>query len=121
MSAQPEHIADGEPTIPRPERTPSALRVALARVAPHRLAEMEQQKDEAIALAAQAGSLSPITQFLEEWAVVVEIARCPATAARLVAAERAVQSLDRDDPLWHQALADLRSIMAKARAAVEGE
>lgn len=71
------HIEPGEPLIPRPERTPAALRVALAQVAPHRLPDMERQKDEAIALAARAGSLGPITQFLETWAEAIEIARIP--------------------------------------------
>lgn len=45
-----------DPTAPRPERTPAALRVALAQVAPHRLGEMERQKDEAVALAAQTAA-----------------------------------------------------------------
>ncbi len=49
---------------PRPERTPDALRLALARVAPHRLAEMEAQKNEAFALAAEHDELGPIRQWL---------------------------------------------------------
>ncbi|MCD0486088.1 DUF6247 family protein [Streptacidiphilus sp. ASG 303] len=121
MSAQPEHHGHDEPLIGRPERTPAALRVALARVAPHRLAEMERQKDEVIALAARTGRLDPITQFLEAWAVVVEIARFPGAAARLHAAEQAVQRLDRGDPAWSRAVADIRSLQEAARRAVAGE
>jgi len=56
MTTQPAHH-DGE-LIPRPERTPEALRAALATVAPHRLAEMEQQKNEAIALAVETDSIA---------------------------------------------------------------
>lgn len=41
--------------IPRPDRPPAAPRVALAQVAPHGLADMGRQQDEAIALAAQSG------------------------------------------------------------------
>lgn len=121
MSVQPERPAQAEAIIARPDRTPSALRVALAQVAPHRLPEMEQQKDEVIALAAQSGQLGPITQFLDTWAVVVEIARFPTTAARLRAAEYAAQNLDRHDPSWQQVMADIRSLENAARRATDGE
>lgn len=113
MTAQ--HIEPDGPLVPRPERTPTALRVALAQVAPHRLAEMERQKDEAIALAARAGSLGPIVQFLETWAVVVEIARDPATAARLRAAEYTAQAVDRSDPVWRAAMDEIHAIHSTAR------
>ncbi|KOU33305.1 hypothetical protein [Streptomyces sp. WM6378] len=119
MSAQ--HTEPGGPLIPRPERTPSALRVALAQVAPHRLAEMEQQKDEAIALAARTDSLGPIVQFLEAWAVVIEIARFPAVSARLHSAEYAAQILDRDDPAWRTAMAGIRAVYAAARESLAHE
>jgi hypothetical protein len=120
MSAQPEHPAYDEPLIARPERTPAALRTALAQVAPHRLPEMERQKDEVIDLAARSGQLAPIIQFLDAWAAVVEIARLPAAAARLRAAEHAVQNLDRHDPSWQEAMADIRSLQSAARQAVAG-
>ncbi|KPI22107.1 hypothetical protein OK074_7221 [Actinobacteria bacterium OK074] len=113
MAAQP--VESGGPLVPRPERTPAALRVALARVAPHRLPEMERQKDEAIALAAQTGSLGPITQFLETWAVAIEIARVPATAARLRAAEYTAQSVERDDPAWRPAMDEIHALHRSAR------
>ncbi|MEU3374921.1 hypothetical protein ACFYM2_00355 [Streptomyces sp. NPDC006711] len=113
MSAQ--HTEPGGPLVPRPERSPAALRVALAQVAPHRLAEMELQKDEAIALAARTASLGPIVQFLESWAIVIEIARFPAIAARLRSAEYAAQVLDRDDPAWREALEEIRAVHLMAR------
>ncbi|MFD9633930.1 hypothetical protein [Streptomyces violascens] len=113
MSAQ--HTETGGPLIPRPERSPAALRVALAQVAPHRLAEMEQQKDEAIALAAHTDSLGPIVQFLESWAIVIEIARFPAAAARLHSAEYAAHVLDRDDPAWRAAMEEIRVAHHTAR------
>ncbi|MFJ8313061.1 MULTISPECIES: hypothetical protein [unclassified Streptomyces] len=112
MSAQ--HTEPGGPLIPRPERTPAALRVALAQIAPHRLAEIEQQKDEAIALAARTDSLGPIVQFLEAWAIVIEIARFPALAARLHSAEYAAQILDRNDPAWQEAMAEIRAVYTTA-------
>ncbi|MFG2561221.1 hypothetical protein [Streptomyces sp. NPDC048496] len=113
MTAQ--RIDPAGPLIPRPQRTPAALRVTLARVAPHRLGEMEQQKDAAIALAAETGSLGPIMQFLEAWAVAVEIARLPVAAGRLHSAEYAVQNLDRDAPAWRAAMDEIRSVHASAR------
>ncbi|MFP3991790.1 DUF6247 family protein [Streptomyces sp. E11-3] len=116
MTAQ--HIDPSEPIVPRPERTPAALRVALARLAPHRLAEMERQKDEAVALAAQTGSLGPITQFLESWAVAVEIARMPAAAARLRTAEYTAQTAERDDSAWRAAMDAIKDIHTAARAAL---
>ncbi|MBA4864887.1 hypothetical protein H1V43_26760 [Streptomyces sp. PSKA54] len=119
MTAQ--HIEPGGPLIPRPERTPAALRVALAQVAPHRLAEMERQKDEAIALAARTGSLGPIVQFLETWAVVVEIARVPAMAARLRAAEYTAQSVDRDDPAWRTAMDEIHALHSTTRESLVRE
>ncbi|MFF2125727.1 hypothetical protein ACFVW1_10035 [Streptomyces olivochromogenes] len=119
MTAQ--HIEPGGPLVPRPERTPAALRVALAQVAPHRLADMERQKDEAIALAAQTGSLGPITQFLETWAVAVEIARTPASAARLRAAEYTAQSVDRGDAAWRDAMDELHAVHAWAQESLARE
>ena len=119
MTAQ--RIEPGGPLIPRPERTPGALRVALAQVAPHRLAEMEQQKDEAIALAARTGSLGPITQFLETWAVAIEIARTPSAAARLRTAEYTAQTLDREDPAWRGAMDDIRTLHSSARESLTSE
>jgi hypothetical protein len=112
MTAQ--HIAPGGPLIPRPERTPGALRVALAQVAPHRLAEMERQKDEAISLAARTGSLGPIMQFLETWAVAVEIARIPSSAARLRTAEYTAQTVDQGDPAWRGAMDEIRTLHSSA-------
>ena len=120
MTAQ--HIEPpGGPLVPRPERTPAALRVALAQVAPHRLSEMERQKDEAIALAAQTGSLGPITQFLETWAAAIEIARIPSTAARLRAAEYTAQSVDRDNPAWRDAMDEIHSLQTWARESLVRE
>ncbi|MEV0119857.1 hypothetical protein AB0H77_42505 [Streptomyces sp. NPDC050844] len=119
MTAQ--HVDPSEPTAPRPARTPAALRVALAQVAPHRLGEMERQKDDAVALAAQTGSLGPITQFLESWAITVEIARIPVSASRLRAAEYTAQTADRDDPAWRAAMDEIRELhVAAGRALADG-
>jgi hypothetical protein len=110
----------GTPVVPRPERTPPALRAALARVAPHRLGEMDRQK-EAITLAARTGSLGPITRFLETWAVTVEIARHPATAARLHTAEHTARTVGHDDPAWREAMHEIRDLHATALGSLDRE
>lgn len=101
----PRHLEPPTGTpIPRPERTPEALRIALARVAPHRLSEMEQQKNEALALAAEHDTPGPIRQWLTIWAAEVEIERRPDLAARRRDAERAAHTLGKDDPAWRAAM-----------------
>jgi hypothetical protein len=106
---------------PRPERAPPALRAALEQVAPHRLGEMERQKDEAITLAARTGSLGPITRFLETWAVAVEIARIPAAAARLRTAEHTARTVDHDDPAWREAMDEIRDLHSAALESLDLE
>ncbi|MFF4789586.1 hypothetical protein ACFY2M_07410 [Streptomyces sp. NPDC001276] len=58
MTTQPEQ---GHELVPRPERTPEAVRVVLARVAPHRLGEMEQHKEQALATAIQDGKIGTVS------------------------------------------------------------
>lgn len=58
MTAQPDH---GAAPIPRPEHTPDAVRVALARIAPHRLAELEQHKENALAAAIRSWKVGHLT------------------------------------------------------------
>jgi hypothetical protein len=101
----------------RPPRTPDALRLAIARLAPHRLTEMEQQKNEAVALAAEHDNIGPIRNWLTIWAGEVEIERRPALSHRRQTAERAVQTLGRNDPAWREAMDDLLSVINEARQA----
>ncbi|WP_328494774.1 DUF6247 family protein [Streptomyces sp. NBC_00414] len=113
MTAQP--IEPGRPLVPRPERTPGALRAAVLRVAPHRLAELERETDGAIAVAARTGSLGPIIQLLDNWAVTVEIARFPSTAARLRKAEHTVGAVGRGAPARRGARDEIHALRAAAR------
>ena len=84
-------------------------------MAPHRLAEMEQQKNEAFSLAAQHESLGPIHSRLIIWAGEVEIERRPDLAARRRNAEYAANTLDRSDPAWHTAMDEVLSVLNEAR------
>ncbi|MDX3236454.1 hypothetical protein PV392_12320 [Streptomyces sp. ME03-5709C] len=106
MTTRPEH--HGAELFARPARTPEALRAALAQVAPHRLAETEQRKNEAIAFSVDSGSIEPLRAFLTAWAVHVEIARDLDTAGRLRS----------HDPAWRAAVAEIRAVFDRARAAV---
>ncbi|MCX5333286.1 MULTISPECIES: hypothetical protein [unclassified Streptomyces] len=57
MSLQHTEVAGDGPLIPRPERTPAALRAACAVVAPQLVAAYDQAKDQALADAVAHGSL----------------------------------------------------------------
>ena len=81
MSVQHSETAGDRPLIPRPERTPGALRAACAVVAPDLLAAYDQAKDEALAEAVEHGSLKPVHAYLSHWAALIEIERHPATAS----------------------------------------
>jgi hypothetical protein len=76
--SQPVH--DGTELIPRPEKTPGALKAALAVVAPDQLPEMVDGQTKAMAEAITTGGIAPIQVFVSHWAAVVEIERHPETA-----------------------------------------
>ncbi|MGW0465338.1 hypothetical protein ACWDX6_08715 [Streptomyces sp. NPDC003027] len=116
MSTQPDHGAE---LIPRPERTPDALRVALARIAPHRLPEMEQQKNAAFSLAAQHDTLGPIHGWMTVWAREVEIERRADLSTRRRNAVDAVHRTgSKEDPAFRAAMDELRAVEAEATRAV---
>ncbi|MFE4592820.1 hypothetical protein [Streptomyces laurentii] len=102
-------------TIPRPARTPDALWMALSRVAPHRLREMERARDTAFSLAAERDSLEPIHRWLVVWTREVEIERRPRLAVRR---QRALDVLHRSHgttaPAFRAALAELRAVEDEA-------
>ncbi|WAZ22458.1 DUF6247 family protein [Streptomyces cinnabarinus] len=80
MSLQHTEPEGDRPLIPRPERTPDALRAACAVVAPRLLTAYDQAKDRALAEAVEHGSLKPVHAYLDHWAALVEIERYPETA-----------------------------------------
>ncbi|WP_089106618.1 hypothetical protein [Streptomyces hyaluromycini] len=116
MTTHPNH---GHELIPRPEPTPDAVRVALARIAPYRLAEMEQQKEQALAAALQDGRIGHLRHWLAYWQAQVEIERRPDLHSRHQAALAAVHATSsRDAPEFRAAMADLRAVEAEAQQAV---
>ncbi|MEU2118862.1 hypothetical protein ABZ567_25170 [Streptomyces sp. NPDC016459] len=88
MTTQPEHTGE---LIPRPEQTPSALRAALAVVAPERLPEMDASQRAAVTEAIEQSGITPLRMFLVQWAAVIEIERFPDTARELRRAEYLAQ------------------------------
>ncbi|MCM1945134.1 MULTISPECIES: hypothetical protein [Streptomyces] len=88
VTTQPDHTGE---LIPRPERTPAALRAALAVVAPERLPEMDASQRAAVTEAIEQSGITPLRMFLSEWAAVVEIERFPETARELRRAEYLAQ------------------------------
>ncbi|MFJ8083490.1 DUF6247 family protein [Streptomyces sp. NPDC096205] len=79
--------ADDRPLIPRPERSPGALRAACTVVAPALLLAYDRAKDQALAEAVEHGSLKPVHAYLAHWAALIEIERHPETAKRYHRAE----------------------------------
>lgn len=113
MSTQADH---GHELIPRPEQTPDALRAALVVVAPGRLVEMQESKDDAFAKAVEWQSLSPVRSWVLAWARDIEIARRPDLSARHV---RAQSKLEDEDPAVAQAaLRELSDVLSEAMKAV---
>ncbi|MFI5861758.1 hypothetical protein [Streptomyces sp. NPDC051546] len=118
MTTQPDH---GAALIPRPERTPEAVRVALARIAPHRLAELEQHKERALAAAIRSRRIGHLMHWLDWWMREVEIERRPDLFARCNDALAAVhRTAGRDDPGFRPAMDALAAVEAEAARAVDG-
>ncbi|GHA08865.1 hypothetical protein GCM10010389_55040 [Streptomyces echinoruber] len=116
MSMRADH---GRELIPRPRRTPEALRAALAAVDPGRLDEMQATKDEAFAKAVEWQSLGPVRSWVLAWARDIEIARRPDLAMRHA---RAKSDLEHEDSVVAQeALRELSTVLDEAMKAVRGE
>ncbi|MFB7651927.1 MULTISPECIES: hypothetical protein [unclassified Streptomyces] len=113
MSTQADH---GHELVPRPEQTPDALRAALAVVAPGRLTEMQQSKDDAFAKAVEWESLSPVRSWVMAWARDIEIARRPDLSARHARAKSRLE--DEDPEAAQKALRELSDVLSEAMRAV---
>lgn len=101
------------PLIPMPERTPDALRAAVARIAPSRIPALTHHLFEATTNAQQTQSLAPLRAFVHSWAVFVAIERHPERAARLRELERIVDAGEQDPA---EAIAEIRTIRETTEA-----
>jgi hypothetical protein len=115
VSTQPARH-EGSDLIPAPAQTPEALRAALVQVAPHRLREMEGQKNEVFALAVESGSIAPLRTFISAWAAHIEIARNLESAVQLRAGEHLMQVLDPATEQWGQAARECADLFDAAYA-----
>jgi hypothetical protein len=82
--------AGAQPVVPRPERTPVAIRAAVARLDPAALARFEADCAATMAQAREEYSTLPVRQLVEHWWMWVAVTRWPALAARLRECERIV-------------------------------
>ncbi|MDT0446955.1 DUF6247 family protein [Streptomyces johnsoniae] len=75
--------AAGQPLIPQPPATVTALRQAVAQIAPAALPAFARELDQAADQARQGSDLAPLRRFVAQWAVYVHIQRQPHLAQRL--------------------------------------
>src|SRR6204780_1117024 len=102
-----------QPVIPLPDRSPVALRAAVARLDPAALARFEADWTAATARARDEYSLLPARYFVEHWFNWVAVARWPELAARLRACERIVA--ESPDPAERRApAAEISQILRQA-------
>ncbi|AWW38985.1 MULTISPECIES: DUF6247 family protein [Streptomyces] len=120
MSVQHTETAGDGPLIPRPDRTPDALRAACAVVAPQLLPAYDQAKDRALAEAVEHGSLGPVHACLQHWSALIEIERHPRTAKAYHRAEYLAQ-LATSPAEARDHLAAAAAIYRDAARAVRGE
>jgi hypothetical protein len=109
---------DDAPVMPLPELTLAALRQAVAALVPSRLPEFFNDMQAAFVRAGDEDSVVPIRMFYRQWGVIIEIERHPQTAARLHAAERAIDSSDPD--VRARAIREAGEIVRVAHHAVAG-
>ncbi|MCE0538528.1 hypothetical protein LWF15_23800 [Kineosporia rhizophila] len=112
------HAASGGPLIPFPELSLPALRQAVATLVPSRLPEFFENMQAAFVRAGEEDSVVPIRMFYRQWGVVIEIERNPDTAARLHAAEHAID--DPDPEIRAQAIREAGEIVRAAHRVVAG-
>lgn len=112
MSEQHSSPTD-TPLIPMPALTPSALRAAVAQIAPAHLPAFVKHLDQAAEQASAQSTITPLRSFLTWWGEFVAIQRFPTRAARLRELEQAAEAAtDRDSV--RPVLAEIRQIMDDA-------
>ncbi|MFF4404029.1 DUF6247 family protein [Streptomyces sp. NPDC001404] len=74
--------AAGQPLIPQPAATVTALRQAIGQIAPAALPAFTRELDQAADQARQGSDIAPLRRFIAQWSVYVHIQRQPEIAAR---------------------------------------
>lgn len=105
----------GQPLIPQPPATVTALRQALAQIAPAALPAYTRELDQAADQARQGAELGPLRRFIAQWAVYVHIERHPDLAKELRRCEDAAESGDAAQA--RRAASEIGRILDEAHAA----
>ena len=108
--------ADGQPLIPQPPATVTALRQAIAQLTPAALPAFTRELDQAADQSRQGSDLGPLQRFTAQWAVFVCIQRQPHLAAKLRHWEDLAETGDSAQAL--RAGSELGRILDEAHAAL---
>ena len=108
--------ADGQPLIPQPPATVTALRQAIAQIAPAALPAFTRELDQAADQCRQGSDLAPLRRLTAQWAVYVYIQRQPRLAANLRHWEDLAETGDSAQAL--RAVSELGEILDEAHAAL---
>ncbi|GHF61913.1 hypothetical protein GCM10010218_49420 [Streptomyces mashuensis] len=108
--------AAGEPLIPQPPATVTALRQAVATVAPAALPAFTRELDQAADQARQGSDLAPLQRFIAQWSVYVHIQRHPRLAARYGQLEERATTGDAGEA--RRAASEIGRILDEAHAAL---
>ncbi|WP_406368501.1 hypothetical protein [Streptomyces sp. NBC_01546] len=109
--------AAGQPLIPQPPATVTALRQAIAQVAPAALPAFTRELDEAADQSRQGSDLAPLQRFIAQWAAYVHIQRQPHLAERLRRWEDAAATGDATQA--RRAAAEIGRILDAAHTALD--
>lgn len=110
--------ASESPLIPQPAATITALRAAVARIAPAALPAFTRELDEAAEQARSGADLTPLRRFTAHWSVYVHIQRQPRRAARLRRLEDLAENGTADEA--REAASGIGVLLDQAREAVTG-
>jgi hypothetical protein len=102
--------------MPQPERTPVAIRAAIARLDRAALARFEEDWAATMIRAREEYSVLPVRHLVEHWWMWVAVTRWPSLAARLRECERIVAESD-DRATRRAASAEIGAILETATTA----
>ncbi|MFJ5706288.1 hypothetical protein [Streptomyces sp. NPDC093105] len=108
--------ASDQPLIPQPPSTVTALRQAVAQIAPSSLPAFTRELDLAADQSRLGSDLAPLRRFTAHWAVYVHIQRQPRLAARFRELEAVAATGDADQV--REAAAQLGRLLDSARDAL---
>ncbi|MFJ5549550.1 hypothetical protein [Streptomyces sp. NPDC093225] len=108
--------AGQQPLIPQPPGTVTALRQALAQIAPASLPAFTRELDQAADQSRQGADLAPLRRFVAQWAVYVHVQRQPRLASELRHWEESAATADATEA--RRAATEIGRILGEAHAAL---